>query len=116
MRHALLLYADVEAARAATRAEADAELARYASITQALADEGVLRGGEAFLPASSGQRVRVVDGDDVVEAVPASQLELSGFFLVECDQQRALEIAAALPVATHGRVEVRPLMDLPAPS
>lgn len=115
MRYALLLYADVAAAEATTHAEAEAELARYVAITQALADEGVLRGGEAFLPASTGRQV-ALEGDEVaVRDVPAVTRELSGFYLVECDEDRAVEIAADLPVAAHGHVEVRPLMEMPTP-
>lgn len=113
MLYALLLYADVGAARAATRAQADAELQRYGKITQELAHEGVLRGGEAFLPASTAYRVTMTGEGRGVSDAPSSQLELSGFFLVECDEDRAIEIAAGLPVASHGEVEVRPLMDMP---
>lgn len=116
MRYALLLYADVGAARTATRAQADAELRRYGQITEELADEGVLRGGEAFQPASTACRVETTDAAAGVSEVPSSKLELSGFFLVECDEDRAIEIAAELPVATHGEVEVRPLMDVPSPT
>lgn len=116
MLYSLLLYADVGAARATTRAQADTELQRYGQITQGLADEGVLRGGEAFLPASTGCRV-TISGDSLTTLdVPSSELELSGFYLVECDEDRAIEIAAELPVAAHGRVEVRPLMEMPPPT
>lgn len=115
MRYALMLYADVEAARAASREQADAELDRYRRITQELAGEGVLRGGEAFLPASTAMRVQSTDAAPDVSDVPPGELELSGFFIVECDEGRAIEIAAGMPVASHGQVEVRPLMDMPAP-
>lgn len=116
MRYALLLYADVDAARASSRELANAELAHYHRITQALTDEGVLRGGEAFLPASTARQIHVDGGKTKVDDVPEAQVELSGFFLVECDEARALEIAAILPVSTHGHVEIRPLMDLPPPT
>lgn len=115
MRWALLLYANVEAAKATTREEAERELARYGRITQELADEGVLRGGEAFLPASFARRVMLDSGDVADVAVPDGPLELSGYYLVECDQDRAMEIATIMPVAAHGQVEVRPLMDVPTP-
>lgn len=116
MRYALLLYADVEAARATTHAQADRELARYAEITQALAAEGVLRGGEAFLPAAMARRVTRDGESTVVTDVPTADLELSGYVLVECDEDRAVAIAADLPVATHGQVEVRSLMEVPPPT
>ena len=116
MRYVLLLYAEVGAAQAATQEQAAAELHRYGRITQALADEGVLRGGEAFLPASTARRVAIVDAAIRTSDVPPSALELSGYYVVECDEDRAIEIAAELPVAGHGEVEVRPLMDVPPPS
>ena len=115
MRYALLLYAEVAAARAATHAQADRELEAYGEITRALAEEGVLRGGEAFLPASTARRIRRDDDQVTTSPVPTAALELSGFFIVECAEDRAEEIAASLPVATHGQVEIRPLLDLPAP-
>ena len=119
MRFALLLYADAAVAAATTESEADDELARYGSIAQELADEGVLRGGEAFLPASDATRVHADDETVTAEAVEAGEVgsrELSGFLLVECDRDRAVEIAGSLPVASHGHVEVRPLRDLPPPT
>ena len=116
MRYALLLYADVDAARAASRSEADDELARYGGIAQDLADEGVLRGGEAFLPAARGFRVQATPAGATTSQVPSAALELSGFLVVECAEERATEIAASLPVAAHGQVEVRPLLDVPPPT
>lgn len=110
---ALLLYADAAAAAAATPDEAMTELGRYDALSGELAGEGVLRGGEAFLPASTAVAIEVVDGEVVAERVVPNTRELSGFYLVACGEQRAHEIAARMPVATHGHVEVRPVLDLP---
>jgi hypothetical protein len=49
----------------------------------------------------------------VTEPVEVGDLELAGFFIVECDEVRAQQIAATMPVAAQGRVEVRPLLQLP---
>jgi hypothetical protein len=115
MRYAVLLYVDPTRAAATTPAEARAELSAYAEITQELATAGVLRGGEAFMPARTAQVVRVANGSVATVPAPPSDLELSGFYIVACEEKRALEIAARMPVATHGAVEVRPLMELPEP-
>ncbi len=38
--------------------------------------------------------------------------QLGGFYLVECDNiDEAMEIAAKIPAAPHGSVEVRPVME-----
>jgi hypothetical protein len=116
MRYALLIYLDPELARTTDERTAQDELAAYAAITGELQRTGILRGGEAFLPASTAKVVTVQDGRRVVRAADDAPAELSGFYLVDCDEEQALDIAGRLPVATHGAVEVRPIMDLPAPS
>jgi hypothetical protein len=115
MRYALLLYLDPEMARLTTEAEAQAEMAVYGQLTAELAEAGMLRGGEAFMPASTAVVVTVENGQRRLSAADESPRELSGYYIVECDEDQALDIAARMPVATHGAVEVRPLMDLPGP-
>jgi len=115
VRYALLLYMDPVRAAATTAAQAERELAAYAAITEDLSEMGVLRGGEAFLPAAMARFVRAPDGPQQGVGVAGKDLELSGFYIVACDEEQALEIAARMPVVNHGVVEVRPLMDLPEP-
>lgn len=115
MRYALLLYLDPVRAAATTAAEAEREMAAYATITEDLARSGVLRGGEAFLPASTARFVRAPGERREDVDVGGQELELSGFYIVACGEEQALEIAARMPVASHGVVEVRPLMELPGP-
>lgn len=67
------------------------------------------------MPAAVAQVVTVDDGRRRLTAADEAARELSGFYIVDCDEAQALDIAARLPVATHGAVEVRPLMDLPPP-
>jgi len=113
MRYALLLYLDPEMARRTTPDEAQAELAAYAAVTAELDAAGVLLGGEALMPATTAQVVTVHDDGRRVTAADEVPRELSGFYLVDCDEGEVLDIAARLPVATHGAVEVRPLLTLP---
>lgn len=47
------------------------------------------------------------------QAAAGQDLELSRFSIVACDEERALEIAAQMPMVDHGVVEARPLLDLP---
>lgn len=115
MRYALLLYIDPEVARRTTDEEAQAELAAHGAITGELAEAGVLIGGEAFMPAATAQVVTMHDGRRRVSPADEAARELSGLYLVDCDEAQVLDIAARLPVAAHGAVEVRPLMTLPEP-
>jgi hypothetical protein len=115
VRYALLLYLDPVRAAATTPEQAERELSRYAEITEDLVRSGVLRGGEAFLPATMARFVTSPGARQEDVAVGGDDLELSGFYIVECDEDHALQIAARLPVVDHGVVEVRPLLDLPEP-
>lgn len=113
MRYVLLLYADTERAQRTTPDEATTELAAYTAVTEELAAAGVLVGGEAFLPADTAKMVELRGGHREIVPVDTQARELSGFYLVDCDEEQALDIAARMPVATHGAVEVRPLMTWP---
>ena len=65
---------------------------------------------EEFRP----ERVEVFGrGEDAVFAsLPALEEHLAGLYLVDCDsEQRAVEIAAQVPDAVWGLVEVRPVLD-----
>lgn len=116
MRYALLLYMDPIAAASTTLDEAEAELVAYGEVTQQLAAAGLLRGGEAFMPAQTATVVQGPDRQRSNGPVAATDLELSGFYIVDCEEGEAVEIAARMPVVGHGAVEIRPLMDLPDPS
>jgi len=116
VRYALLLYVDPVRAAATTAAEAERELSASAAITDDLARMDVLRGGEAFLPAAMARFVRAPGERQGDVAVAGKDLELSGFYIVACDEEQALEIAARMPVLARGVVEVRPLLDLPEPA
>lgn len=113
MRYVLLLYADAELARRTSADEAAVELAAYAALTAELEAAGLLAGGEALLPRDTAAVVTVGgEGHEVVGVEPAAS-ELSGFYVLECEWEQALDVAARMPVARHGHVEVRPVMALP---
>ncbi|WP_117208055.1 YciI family protein [Allorhizocola rhizosphaerae] len=52
------------------------------------------------------------DGSAVVTDGPFAEAKeyLAGFFVVECEADRAIEYAARIPEAGHGLVEVRPIV------
>lgn len=113
MRYVLLLYADTELAQRTSADEAAVELAAYAALTAELEATSFIAGGEALLPRDTASAVTVRGGEREVSSVEPTATELSGFYVLECDQQQALDIAAQMPVARHGHVEVRPVMALP---
>lgn len=70
---------------------------------------------EALQPVGTARTVRVRDGRVAVTDGPFAETKehLAGFYLIEArDQDAAVEIAARIPPARVGSVEVRPVRPL----
>ena len=76
-----------------------------------------IRGGAALYPTGTATTVRVTGargGDVVTSDGPYAETKeaLTGFYLIDAaDLDEALRIAADLPAAWDGAVEVRPVID-----
>ena len=67
-------------------------------------------------PASMATSVRVRDGKRLVTDGPFAETreQLGGYFLIDAKTvDEAIAVAARIPVASRGTVEVRPVMELP---
>ena len=87
----------------------------YAALADELAASGELIATEALADASSTRRVAVRDGQTLTSDGPFAEAkeQLAGFFLLDCQSaERAVEIAARVPEAELGLVEVRPVLQL----
>ena len=87
----------------------------YAALADELAASGELIATEALADASSTRRVAVRDGQTLTSDGPFAEAkeQLAGFFLLDCrSAERAVEIAARVPEAELGLVEVRPVLQL----
>ncbi len=95
--------------------EQAADMAEYMKFGQ---DHGAaIRGGAALYPTGTATTVRVSGargGDVVTSDGPYAETKeaLTGFYLIEAaDLDEALRIAAEIPAAWDGAVEVRPVID-----
>jgi hypothetical protein len=80
-----------------------------------LAGSGRLLAAEPLHPAHTATTVRVRDGQTALFDGPFSETKelLAGFYLVEAtDLNEALAIAARIPPAKYGSIEVRPVRAL----
>ena len=87
----------------------------YGALNDELAAAGELIVTEALADPSLTTRVSVRDGQVVTSDGPYAESKelLAGFFLLDCESlDRAVEIAARLPEAELGLIEVRPVRDL----
>lgn len=117
MRYLALIY-NVEVDPATVPPEAyQQEMAAYAAFTKEAEASGALLGGEALQPTSSATTVRVREGRTLVSDGPFAETKeaLGGYYLFECaDLDAAIELAAKIPGAARGSIEVRPIWELPA--
>jgi hypothetical protein len=116
MRYLLLIYT-AETDEQPSEEAASASHAAYAAFTADIRKRGMLQAGEALTPTSTATTVRVVDGETVATDGPFAETKeaLGGFYLIEArDLDEAIEVAARIPAAAFGSIEVRPIWELPA--
>ncbi|QYN23972.1 YciI family protein [Amycolatopsis sp. DSM 110486] len=108
---ALIYSADVDP----TQPEAASMMKDYNEFGAAAA--AVIRGGNALYPTATATTVRVnggKGGDIVTSDGPYAETKeaLTGFYLIECaDLDEAVKVAAQIPAAWDGAIEVRPIVE-----
>jgi len=113
MKYMLLIYMSEGAMTDSERATCYAESARLVNELHA---DGRLIAASPLHPVSTATSVRVRDGRRLVTDGPFAETreQLGGFYLLDVETEaEALAIAARVPPATKGTVEVRPIMELP---
>jgi hypothetical protein len=118
MKYVILIYGN-PASREIWDQMSDAEHAEgyayYAALNKDLVDSGEMIVSEALADPAQATRVTVREGQTIAADGPFAELKehLAGFFLLECESpERAVEVAARMPEAELGLVEVRPVLDL----
>jgi hypothetical protein len=119
MKYLIMIYLN-PAAREMWQGFSDAERAEgyklHAELRAELESSGELIMSEALVEWDQAKRVLVRDGITHTTDGPFAEVKefLAGFYLVECPSlDRAVEIAAKLPEAPLGKVEVRQIAELP---
>jgi hypothetical protein len=112
MRFMLLIFGDEQAAMQATPAQREEEGKAYQAFTQSIRDSGNYLDGDPFQPRPAATTVRVRDGKTTTAEGPVdpSQEQLLAYYKVEADSpDQAAEMAARIPGAHYGSIEVRPV-------
>ena len=115
MRYAMLICVDEKWMASLDDTEESAILAGYGQFMEEMNGRGVLQGGERLRPTSDATTVRVRDGETLTTDGPFAETkeQIGGYFIVDCkDLDEAIEIAARIPSAAHGTIEVRPIWDM----
>lgn len=78
-------------------------------------ENGILVAAEALQPTRTAKTVRVRNGRAVITDGPFTETKemLAGFYLIEAASlDEAMEMAAKIPPAREGSIEVRPVREL----
>jgi len=113
MRYLLLIYQD-EAARAKwSQEEVGAEYEAYNAFG-AEAEKRGMQSGLALLPSNTATTVQVRNGKTLTTDGPFAETkeQLGGYYVLNCkDLDEAIEVAAKIPGAKDGSIEIRPVME-----
>jgi hypothetical protein len=115
MKYLLMISIDEKRLDAMPQDEMDALVKEHFALDDELRGRGQLIASEALESVRSATTVRVRGGKATITDGPFAETkeQLGGFYLIEApDLDRAIEVAARIPSARVGSVEVRPVWDL----
>jgi hypothetical protein len=112
MQYLLMIYSnEVEYAKI-DPATSKKIMGEYEAFTKEIIQNGNFKAGDRLQPTSTATTVRVKDGKVLTTDGPFAETreQLGGYYLIEAkDLDTALGIAAKIPGARHGSIEVRPI-------
>jgi hypothetical protein len=112
MQYLLMIYRNEAEFNNIDAAEAKKMMEEYGAFTQSIIQSGNFKAGDRLQPATTATTVRIRDGKVLTTDGPFAETreQLGGYYLVEArDLDTALAIAARIPGARHGSIEVRPI-------
>src|SRR5262245_10413903 len=112
MQYLLLIYDEEKKWGTMLPGERGEITAAYRDFTSSIKNSGHLRAGDALQPTSTATSVRVRDGKTLATDGPFAETreQLGGYYIVEAkDLDAAIAIAARIPSARLGSIEVRPI-------
>ena len=112
MKYLCLIYENESAWETMTKEDGDRIMGEYFAFTDDIRKSGQYVAGEALQPTATATTVRVRKGKIATTDGPFAETkeQLGGYYLVEAkDLNEAIQIAARIPAAKNGSVEVRPI-------
>ena len=111
MQFLLLIYDDEKRWTKLGKPDYGSELDEYRAFGKEF--EKAIQGGHALQPTTEAKTVRVRNGKTLATDGPFAETkeQLAGYYLVEAaNADEAIGIAAKIPGARYGSIEVRPIM------
>jgi len=115
MKYLCLIYDDEKLWGTMTKDEAGKMLAEYGAFGADITKSGHYVGGNRLQPSSTATTVRSRGGKVSTTDGPYAETkeQLAGFYLIEAkDLNDAVQVAARIPSAKLGAIEVRPIHEM----
>ena len=112
MQYLLMIYRNEAELGGMTAADRQKMMADYGAFTQSIIQSGNFKAADRLQPTSTATTVRVRDGKTLTTDGPFAETreQLGGYYMVEAkDLDEAMAIAARIPSARVGAIEVRPI-------
>ena len=119
MKYILLIYHDEQAWNALTEAERQDIYLEYRQLIQKLQANAQYLAGDELQTTTTASTVRVRDAKQLVTDGPFAETreQLGGFFMIEAKNlDEAQSIAAQIPSARMGSIEIRPVAESAEPA
>jgi hypothetical protein len=116
MQYLLMLYENESEWTKISEAEKGQIIGEYVQFSADISKSGHFLGGNPLQPVHTATTVRARDGKVVKTDGPFAETreQLGGYYLIEAkDLDEACALAARIPAARTGSVEVRPIMIMP---
>ena len=113
MKYMLLVYIDEQSLTETVREHCYEESTQ---LTHELNAGGQYLAANPLHPVATATSVRVRDGNPLITDGPFAETreQLGGYFLIDAqDLDEAISIAARIPGARMGTIEIRPVMEIP---
>jgi hypothetical protein len=114
MKYLCLIYDDETKWARMNKGDTDAVMGDYHQFTQDIRTSGHYLGGNALQPTPTASTVRLRNGSISTTDGPFAETkeQLGGYYLIEArDLNDAIQVAARIPSARDGSIEVRPIME-----
>ena len=115
MEYLLLIYDRESNWSEMSEAERGQMMQDYGAFTESIRGSGHYKGGNPLQPIATATTVRVREGKTMTTDGPFAETreQLGGYYLIDAkDLDDALAVAARIPSARIGSIEVRPILKM----
>jgi hypothetical protein len=112
MNYLLLIYSNEAEENALRETKMKELMGEYMEFTKSIVQSGAFKAGDRLRPVSTASTVRIRNGKTAITDGPFAETreQLGGYYLIEAKNlDEATAIAARIPAARTGSVEVRPV-------